>query len=129
MATRISDKSMNFEKLVPNIFYTDIKEGLKLFVDCLDFVIGHDEIKSNQPFCVLEKDGLRINLFENSELANEHNPEFRLVTKNIEEVYEKVCKSHPEFLHPNLNKITVRPWGAKEFALRDKQLGIVIQQW
>jgi hypothetical protein len=120
---------MNFEKLVPNIFYVDITDGLKLFVDCLDFAIGHDEIKSKQPFCVLEKDGLRINLFQNAELAKEHYPEFRLVTKNIEEVYEKVSKSHPEFLHPNLNKITLRPWGAKEFALRDNQLGVIIQQW
>jgi hypothetical protein len=120
---------MNFEKLVPNIFYVNINDGLKMFVDCLGFTVGHDEIKSRQPFCVLEKDGLRINLFENAELAKEHSPEFRLVTKNIEEVYEKVSKSHPEFLHPNLKVITLRPWGAKEFALMDGQVGIIIQQW
>ncbi len=120
---------MQFEKLVPNVFYTHIADGLKLFVDCLHFTIVHDEIKSQQPFCVLEKDGLRINLFENNELAKEHSPEFRLVTKNIEEVYEKVAISHPEFLHLNLKVITLRPWGAKEFALMDGQLGIVIQQW
>src|SRR6187402_1756556 len=101
---------MNFEKLVPNIFYADIKQGLELFVNCLDFKIGYSELESKQPFCVLEKDGLRINLFENAELAKEHNPEFRLVTKNIVEVYEKVSKSHPEFLHPNLKVITLRPW-------------------
>jgi hypothetical protein len=41
---------MNFSKLVPNIFYTDISEGLKLFVDCLEFTIGHDERKSAQKF-------------------------------------------------------------------------------
>jgi hypothetical protein len=120
---------MNFEKLVPNVFYVNITDGLKLFVNCLGCTIGHDEIKSSQPFCVLEKDGLRINLFENAALAKEHHPEFRLVTKNIEEVYEKVSTSHPEFLHPNLNKITLRPWGAKEFALMDTQLGVIIQQW
>ena len=120
---------MNFEKLVPNIFYVDINDGLKLFVDCLEFTIGHDERRSKSPFCVLEKDGLRINLFENAELANEHYPEFRLVTKNIEEVYKKISKSHPEFLHPNLKEITLRPWTAKEFALKDKQLGIIIQEW
>lgn len=120
---------MTFEKLVPNIFYVDITDGLKFFVDCLGFSIGHNEIKSRQPFCVLEKDGLRINLFENAEHAKEHNPEFRLVTANIKEVYENVSNSHPEFLHPNLKEITLRPWGAKEFALMDKQLGIVIQQW
>jgi hypothetical protein len=120
---------MKFEKLVPNVFYVNITDGLKLFVDCLDFTIEHDEIKSKQPFCVIGKDGLRINLFENAELAKEHNPEFRLVTKNIVEVYENVSNSHPEFLHPNLKVITLRPWGAKEFALTDKQLGIIIQQW
>jgi hypothetical protein len=120
---------MTFEKLVPNIFYVDINDGLKIFVDCLNFTIGHNEIKSSQPFCVLEKDGLRINLFENAEHAKEHNPEFRLVTKNIKEVYEKVSNSHPEFLHPNLKVITLRPWGAKEFALMDNQLGIRIQEW
>lgn len=120
---------MNFEKLVPNVFYVSIAEGLKLFVDCLNFNIGHDELKFSKPFCVLEKDNLRINLFEDAKLAKEHNPEFRLVTKNIEEVYRKVSKSHPLFLHPNLKEITARPWGALEFALMDKQVGIIIQQW
>lgn len=99
-------KTMKFEKLVPNIFYVDIADGLKMFVDCLGFEIGHDERTSHQPFCVVEKDGLRINLFQNAESAKEHNPEFRLVTKNIEEVYNKVSRSHPEFLHPNLKEIT-----------------------
>ena len=120
---------MNFEKLVPNVFYQDINDALKLFVDCLEFTIGHYEIKSTQPFCVLEKDELRINIFENAELAKEHSPEFRLVTNNIEEVYAKVSQSHPEFLHPNLKVITKRTWGAKEFALMDQQFGFVIQQW
>ena len=109
---------MNFEKLVPNIFYQNITDGLKLFVDCLGFTIGHDE-----------RDGLHLNLFENASLAKEHNPEFRLVTKDIEEVYRSVSMSHVEFLHPNLKVITLRPWGAKEFALRDNQVGIIIQQW
>jgi hypothetical protein len=120
---------MNFTKLVPNIFYTDIHEGLKLFVDCLEFKVTHSELKAATPFCVLEKDGLRINLFENAVLAKEHNPEFRLVTGDIEAVYRQVSASHPHFLHPNLKTITLRPWGAQEFALMDKQLGVIIQQW
>jgi hypothetical protein len=44
-------------------------------------------------------------------------------------VYESVSLKFPELLHPNLSKITVRPWGAKEFAVMDGQIGIVIQQW
>jgi hypothetical protein len=120
---------MTFEKLVPNVFYVDIKDGLKFFVDCLCFTVGYSEIESKNPFCVLEKDDLRIHLFQNAELANEHYPEFRLVTKNIEDVYNKVANTHPEFLHPNLKVITLRPWTAKEFALKDKQVGVIIQQW
>jgi hypothetical protein len=49
------------------------------------------------------------------------------VTKNIQEVYDEVSTSHPEFLHPNLKEITLRPWTAKEFAGKDNQVGIVIQ--
>jgi len=120
---------MDFTRLVPNVYYVDIKDGLKLFVDCLEFNIGYEELKSKNPFCVVEKKELRMNLFEHKELAKEHNPEFRLVTNSIEEVYKKVSASHPEFLHPNLSKVTLRPWGAKEFALRDNQVCIIIQQW
>ena len=51
------------------------------------------------------------------------------MTNDIEEVYKKVESKYPELLHPNLSKVTLRPWGAKEFALTDGQIGIVIQQW
>jgi hypothetical protein len=127
--TILTTSAMNFTKLVPNVFYEDIHEALKLFADCLEFKIQHNELTAKTPFCVIERDGLRINLFQNKEMAQEHHPEFRLVTENIEEVFKKVAVSHPAFLHPNLPEITLRPWGAKEFALRDKQLGIIIQQW
>ena len=51
------------------------------------------------------------------------------MTNNIEEVYAKVSATHPHLLHPNLDKVTLRPWGAKEFAIADMQLGIRFQQW
>lgn len=120
---------MKFTKLVPNVFYHDIHDGLNLFVNCLGFSIEHDELATVHPFCVIGKDGLRINLFENGAFAQEHHPEFRLETDNIEEVYQTIASNYPEFLHPNLNKITLRPWGAREFAVMDKQLGVIIQQW
>jgi hypothetical protein len=120
---------MNYLKLVPNIFYVDISDGVKFFVDCLEFTITHDERNTQQPFCVIEKDGLRINLFQNIALAKEHYPEFRIVTSDIEEVYATISKSHPTYLHPNLSKVTLRPWGAKEFAVLDGQVGIVFQEW
>ena len=120
---------MSFSKLVPNVYYRDIKDGLKLFVDCLGFGIRHQELDSKDPFCVIERDGLQIYLFQHEKLAMEHNPEFRLVTHLIDEVYQQISSAFPEFLHPNLNTITLRPWGAKEFALRDNQVCIIIHQW
>jgi len=36
---------MNFIRLVPNVYYQDIHDGLKFFVDCLEFKIGHEELK------------------------------------------------------------------------------------
>jgi hypothetical protein len=32
-------------------------------------------LKSNNPFCVIERNGLYINLLKNIALAKEHNPE------------------------------------------------------
>lgn len=120
---------MNFTRLIPNVYYQDINDSLKLFVECLDFKIGHEELKSDNPFCVIEKDGLQLYLFQHQQLAKEHNPEFRLQTNSIDDVYNKVSSSHPEYLHPNLNRVTLRPWGAKEFALQDNQVCIIVQQW
>ena len=121
---------MRFTKLVPNIFFEDIKDGLNLFVDCLEFGIGYNDLQSENPCCVVQKDMLSVFLFQNKEFADKDRPEIRLHTDNIEEVYEKISKTHPQFLHPNLNTITLRPWGAKEFALRDKtDVCVIIQQW
>ncbi len=52
-----------------------------------------------------------------------------LDTNDIAQVYERVKATHPELLHPNLSKVTLRPWGAKEFALMDGQIGVIIQEW
>lgn len=120
---------MNFTKLIPSIFYVSIADGIQLFVECLQFEIKHSEIHTANPYCVIEKNGLQIMLFQDEALANEHHPELRLETNNIQEVYEQIVSSHPELLHPNLNTITLRPWGAKEFAITDKQLGIRFQEW
>ena len=120
---------MKFSKLVPSVFYIEIKDGLNFFVDCLQFSSEHQDLKTANPYCVLGKDGIRIMLFQDAQLAKEHYPELRIETEDIDAVYAQVASSHPQFLHPNLNKVTRRPWGAKEFALADKQVGIRFQQW
>ena len=76
---------MKFTKLVPNIFYEDIQDGLNLFVDCLEFSIGYNELDSENPCCVVQKDLLSVFLFQNKEYADKDRPEIRLHTDNIEE--------------------------------------------
>jgi hypothetical protein len=123
---------MEFQKLVPNIFYEDAKEGLKLFVDCLGFKITYNDLTAlvGQPFCVIEKDGIKVHLVQSKEYAIKDRPELRLETKNIDEIYNAVSKTFPEFLHPNLNTVTLRPWKAKEFALVDDSgVCVIIQEW
>jgi len=121
---------MQFTKLCPNVFYTDIKVGLKLFVDCLEFKIVHSDLDSAHPFCAIGKDNLAVHLIQDKEFAEKDRPEIRLITTNIDEAYIQIKEKFPELLHPNLNKVTLRPWGAKEFALKDESdVCIVIQQW
>lgn len=121
---------MRFTKLVPNIFYENIKDGLHLFVDCLQFSIGYDNLNSESPCCVVQKENLSVFLFQNKEYAGKDRPEIRLHTDNIEEVHASISKTYPQFLHPNLHTVTLRPWGAKEFALKDDTgVCVIIQQW
>ena len=121
---------MQFTKLCPNVFYTDIKVGLKLFVECLEFKIVYSELEAAHPFCAIERDNLAVHLIEDKEFAEKDRPEIRLVTPNIEEAYRQIKDSFPELLHPNLDKVTLRPWGAKVFALKDESdVCIIIQQW
>ncbi|MFI2744265.1 hypothetical protein ACG2LH_16135 [Zhouia sp. PK063] len=121
---------MNFTKLIPNIFYEDIQDGLTLFKECLGFTIGYNGLDEQQPCCVLETGTLAVFLFQNKEFADKDRPEIRLHTNDIHTVYQQIVRSHPQFLHPNLNKVTLRPWGAQEFALRDHtHVCVIIQQW
>jgi predicted HAD superfamily hydrolase len=121
---------MKFSKLVPNIFYENIEHGIQLFVECLEFGIGYSDLKAENPCCVVQKDSLAVFLFQDRVFAAKDRPEVRLHTDNIDEVYEKISRTHPQFLHPNLKTITLRPWGAREFALRDStNVCVIIQQW
>ncbi|HEU4717067.1 MAG TPA: hypothetical protein VFU15_04510 [Bacteroidia bacterium] len=122
---------MKFTRLTPNIFYTDIRVGLKLFVDCLEFEIGHDDLQNpEKPLCVAGRDGLAVFLIQDKEYAEKDRPELRLETKNIDEVYAHVKSKFPELLHPNMKEVTLRPWGARELGLLDESgVCVVVQQW
>jgi hypothetical protein len=120
---------MKFTKLIPNIFYSDISVGLQLFVNCLQFEIAYNDLKAEDPFCIVKKDNLAIHLLQNNEFAMRDRPEIRIETDDIQTAYETIFKSYPNLLHPNLNKVTLRPWKTKEFAMLDESgVCVVIQQ-
>ncbi|NCI49006.1 hypothetical protein GWC95_03675 [Sediminibacterium roseum] len=121
---------MHFTQLVPNIFYEDINVGLDLFVNCLEFKIGYNGLAEKRPCCVVGRDGLAVFLFQDKFYADKDRPEIRIHTTDIEEAYKKISASHPHLLHPNLSRPTLRPWGAREFALADpSHVCVIIQQW
>ena len=121
---------MKFTKLVPNIFYTDISTGLKLFVDCLDFKITYNDLHSEHPFCVVQNGNLKIHLIQDAELVDKNRPEIRLETHEIDDIFMKVRAYFPELLHPEAGQVMHKSWRTKEFVLRDPSgVCIIIQQW
>ncbi|MFN8342942.1 MAG: hypothetical protein U0V64_14870 [Cyclobacteriaceae bacterium] len=78
--------------------------------------------------CAIQKPVLRAGKrrpadqsFQDAKLAKEHYPEFRLVTPNIQDVYDKVSKSHPRVSSSQSQGDHTRILTAKEFALKDNQ--------
>jgi len=121
---------MEFTKLVPSIFYEDIQVGINLFIDCLDFAIEYNGLGEATPCCVVGNGVLAVFLFQDKEYADKDRPEIRLHTSDIHATYAQIAAKHPQLLHPNLNTVTLRPWGALEFALADASgVGVRIQQW
>ncbi|PSL49983.1 hypothetical protein CLV51_1011325 [Chitinophaga niastensis] len=120
---------MQLTKLIPNVFYSDMKVGLQLFVDTLGFEVAYRDDSGEQPFCIIKRDTLVIHLIESHEWAIKDRPELRLETDDIEAVHALVKGSHPELLHPNAPEIHLQPWGSLEFALKDTEdVCVVVQQ-
>ena len=116
--------------LIPNIFYSDIEVGLKLFVGTLGFSVTHEDRQAEQPLVVVERDSVKVHLLQNAEFAAKDRPEIRIETDDIESFYNEVSLNNKDYLHSNLNGPTLRPWGCKEFALLDEtKVCIIIQQW
>ena len=102
--------------LIPKIFFNRMDEGLALFVNCLGFTVLHQD----GSLAVVGKDGAKAYIVESAEYAAKDRPEIAIETDNIEEIYKEVSAKRPDVLHPNLPRVTRRPWGALEFSLLDK---------
>lgn len=113
-------------RLIPKIFFNRMDEGLDLFVNCLGFTVLHQD----GTLAVVGRDGAKAYVMESPEYAAKDRPEVAIETDNIEEIYQEIAAKRPEMLHPNLPRVTKRPWGALEFAVLDKTtVCVVFRQW
>ena len=102
-------------RLVPKIFYPRIDVGLDLFVAGLGFTVGHRD----ERLAVVERDGAKACLVEDAEFAAKDRPELTVETDTIDEIHADVASRRPDLLHPNAATVASRPWGSREFAVRD----------
>ena len=113
-------------RLVPKIFYNRMDEGLDLFVNCLGFTVLYQD----DELAVVGRDGAKAYVVESPEYAAKDRPEVAIETDNIEEIHRDISARRPDMLHPNLPRVTKRPWGALEFSVLDKtKVCVVFRQW
>jgi hypothetical protein len=113
-------------RLVPKVFFDRMDDGLDLFVNCLGFTVLHHDAS----LAVVGRDGAKAYVVESAEYAAKDRPEIAIETDDINEIYEEVLARRPDVLHPNLPRVTKRPWGALEFSLLDKTgVCVVFRQW
>ena len=115
-----------FKNLIPKIFYDHLQDGLDLFVDGLGFEILHQD----NELAVVAREGAKAYIVESPEYAAKDRPELAIETDDIDALYEEISRRAPHLLHPNANKISLRPWGAREFAVLDKTtVCVVFREW
>lgn len=120
---------MSLTKMIPKVFYSDVSDGLELFVGALGFISVYSDGRGEGAMHILQRDNLTIQIVQDDEYARKDRPEIRIETDSIDEFYLEVKNRNPGLLHPNLAIIKMQPWGLREFALLDKShVCIIIQQ-
>lgn len=105
-----------FKNLIPKIFYASLQDGLAFFVDGLGFEVHYQDAT----LAVVARDGAKAYLVQNPEAAMIDRPELGIDTDDVDSVYAEMVKRAPQYLHPNANRVTLKPWGAREFAMLDE---------
>jgi hypothetical protein len=103
-------------RLVPNIFYEHLADGLELFVAGLGFSVLHQD----KDLAVIQRDGAKTYLVESAEFAAKDRPQIAIETYTIDDIFQEVSTRAPHLLHPNARQVDLKPWGFREFAVRDK---------
>jgi hypothetical protein len=115
-----------FKNLIPKIFYARLQDGLDFFVDGLGFEIAYQD----ESMAVIERDGAKAYLVQNAECAALDRPELGVETEDIDAIYKEMSARCPQLLHPNSNRVSLKPWGAREFAMLDKTtVCVIFREW
>lgn len=115
-----------FKNLIPKIFFDRMDDGLSLFVHGLGFEIFYQD----NDLAVVARDGAKAYIVESPEYAAKDRPELAIETDNIDEVFRDISARVPELLHPNGKIVSLKPWGAREFAVLDKtHVCVIFRQW
>lgn len=115
-----------FKNLIPKIFYDRLEQGLSLFVDGLGFTVMHQDGE----LAVVQRDGAKAYLVQSPEYAAKDRPELSIDTDHIDEIYREISTRAPQLLHPNGKTVTLKPWGAREFAVLDSTtVCVIFRQW
>jgi hypothetical protein len=112
--------------LIPTVFYADLAVGVDLFADGVGMAVLHRD----DELVVLGRDHAKVYLALDAALAAGDRPELAIETDDIDAVFADVSGRRPDLLHPNLNRVTRREWGAREFALLDATtVCVVFRDW
>lgn len=115
-----------FKNLIPKIFYDRLQDGLEFFVDGLGFGILYQD----GGMVVVARDGAKAYIVESPEFAAKDRPELAVETDRIDEIFKEMSSRAPQLLHPNARTVSLKPWGAREFAMLDKTMVcVVFREW
>ncbi|RAP59650.1 hypothetical protein [Oleiagrimonas sp. MCCC 1A03011] len=114
------------KNLIPKVFYDDLQDGLDLFVGGLGFEVMYRD----DTLAVVARDGAKAYLVENADYAAMDRPELAIETDDIDALHAEISARGPQWLHPNVPKVIMQPWGAREFAVLDSTtVCVVFREW
>ena len=114
------------KNLIPKIFYDRLQDGLEFFVDGLGFEVKYQD----KDMAVIERDGAKAYLIESPEYAAKDRPELGIETDDIDELFSEMSGRARHLLHPNGNRVALKPWGCREFAMLDKTtVCVIFREW
>ena len=99
---------------------------MSLFVEGLGFQVLYQD----DDMAVVARDGAKAYLVQSPEFAAKDRPELAIETDQIDAIFQDIATRVPQLLHPNSKNVSLRPWGAREFAVRDKtDVCVIFRQW